>query len=115
MNNSQTAEIIKLLCKDKSISISNLLNTCHIRKSLIYDMEKRDMTPSADIIEQIADYFDVSVDYLLGRTKKQSTEKIDELSDGAKMVLDLFSRVPEEKQSMVNTMIEAALKSQGLL
>ncbi len=31
-------------------------------------MEKRNKIPSAEIFEQIADYFDCSVDYLLGRT-----------------------------------------------
>ncbi|WP_369597904.1 helix-turn-helix domain-containing protein [uncultured Oscillibacter sp.] len=31
-------------------------------------MEKRDWTPSCEILEKIADYLDCSVDYLLGRT-----------------------------------------------
>ncbi|MEZ3496540.1 MAG: helix-turn-helix domain-containing protein [Lachnospiraceae bacterium] len=68
MNNAQSATIIKNSCKSKAISVSTLLTDCHIRKSLIYDMEKRDKTPSAEILEQIADYLDCSVDYLLGRT-----------------------------------------------
>ena len=68
MKNEQTAIIIKDLCKLKGISISNLLLECDIRKSLIYDMEKRDCAPSAEILEKIADYFECSVDYLLGRT-----------------------------------------------
>lgn len=68
MDNAQTAVIIKNYCKTKSVSVTSLLADCHIRKSLIYDMEKRDMTPSAEILEQIADYLDCSIDYLLGRT-----------------------------------------------
>ncbi|WP_074017361.1 helix-turn-helix domain-containing protein [Anaeromassilibacillus senegalensis] len=68
MNNATSATIIKKLCKDKSITMSVLLTDCNIRKSLIYDMEKRDKTPSAEVFEQIADYLDCSVDYLLGRT-----------------------------------------------
>ena len=68
MNNAQTATIIKHLCKVKSISVSSLLLNCEIRKSLIYDMEKRDFTPSGEILHRIADYLDCSVDYLLGRT-----------------------------------------------
>ena len=69
MNNAQSASIIKDLCKEKSITISSLLKESNIRKSLIYDMEKRDKTPSAEILEQIADYLDCSVDYLLGRAE----------------------------------------------
>lgn len=68
MNNAYSATIIKNLCKSKRLSISKLLTDCAIRKSLIYDMEKRDYTPSAEIFEKIADYLDCSVDYLLGRT-----------------------------------------------
>ena len=68
MNNAQSAAIIKSICKSKGITISSLLSECSIRKSLIYDMEKRDWTPSAEILEKVADYLDCSVDYLLGRT-----------------------------------------------
>lgn len=74
MNNAQSASIIKNLCKTKSITVSSLLNACQIRKGLIYDMEKRNRTPSAETFEQIADYFDCSVDYLLGRTNTQELE-----------------------------------------
>ncbi|MDO5397882.1 MAG: helix-turn-helix transcriptional regulator [bacterium] len=75
MNNAQTAQIIKTTCKIKSITISKLLEECKIRKSLIYDMEKRDFTPSAQVFENIADYLDCSVDYLLGRTDNPAINK----------------------------------------
>ncbi|MCI8388119.1 MAG: helix-turn-helix transcriptional regulator [Clostridiales bacterium] len=68
MNNAQLATTIKTLCKQNNISISKLLNECNIRKSFIYDLEKRDYTPSAQAVETIADYLNCSVDYLLGRT-----------------------------------------------
>lgn len=69
MDNAQSAALIKARCKDKGIAVSTLLAECGIRKGLIYDMEKRDWTPSAEILEKIADYLDCSVDYLLGRTE----------------------------------------------
>lgn len=75
MDNAKTAAIIKLRCKDRAITISALLEERGIRKSLIYDMEKRDKTPSAEILEQIADYLDCSVDYLLGRTDKPEVNR----------------------------------------
>lgn len=75
MNNAHTANIIKNICKDKGTTISALLLKCDIRKSLIYDMEKRDWTPSAAILEKIADYLDCSVDYLLGRTDNPEINK----------------------------------------
>lgn len=75
MNNAQSASIIKSICKSKGITISALLLECNIRKSLIYDMEKRDWTPSAEIFEKIADYLGCSVDYLLGRTDNPEINK----------------------------------------
>ena len=75
MDNAHTASIIKQLCKARSCSISLLLAECDIRKSLIYDMEKRDFTPSAEVLEKIANYFDCSVDYLLGRTDNPDSHK----------------------------------------
>lgn len=75
MNNAKTAQIIKDLCKIRSVSISNLLADCDIRKSLIYDMEKRNKTPSAQTLEAIAEYLNCTTDYLLGRVNKEATEK----------------------------------------
>jgi len=75
MNNAHTAQLIKNTAKSNGKSISAALLECDIRKSLIYDMEKRNYTPSAKIIERIADYFEVSVDYLLGRTDKPEINK----------------------------------------
>ena len=75
MNNVISAMLIKKACKDKGITISALLNACNIRKSLIYDMEKRDKTPSAEVFEQIADHLNCSVDYLLGRTDNPEINK----------------------------------------
>ena len=68
MDNTQVANRIKELCKLKGYSVSKMLEVCNIRKSLIYDLEKRNASPSIEVIGQIADYLNCSVDYLLGRT-----------------------------------------------
>ncbi len=70
MQNTQLSQNIKLLCKEKNIPISLLLNDCSLSKSFIYDIEKRNMSPSIDKIIRIADYFNVSLDYLVGRDNK---------------------------------------------
>jgi len=75
MDNAQSASIIKSCCKAKGVAVSALLLECGIRKSLIYDMERRDWTPSAEVLEKIADYLDCSVDYLLGRTDNPKVNK----------------------------------------
>lgn len=76
-----TFERIKNLCKDRKISINDLENSLGYSKNTLYRLKTQ--TPGADKLEVIADYFDVSTDYLLGRTDKKRyydlTEK-DELA-----------------------------------
>ena len=64
-------EKIKLLQKEKDgkVSLNALEKQLEIGKSTISSWEKKQ--PSADKLEKIADYFNVSVDYLLGRTEER--------------------------------------------
>ena len=68
MNNVQIADLISKECKQKNIKISELLQDCNINHSFISDIRHKNRAPSVDKISVIADYLDVSVDYLLGRT-----------------------------------------------
>lgn len=69
MTNSQLIINIKSICKTQNIPLSEMLEKCNLSKGFIYDVEKRNRTPSIDKITAIAEYFGVSVDYLLGRTE----------------------------------------------
>lgn len=75
MKNAYIAQVIKDECTKQGIPISLLLKECDIRKSLIYDLEKRDYTPSAHVLYKIAEYFDISLDYLTGRTNSPKIHK----------------------------------------
>lgn len=75
MQNLQIATHIKNLCRDNQIPISAFLESCNLRRSLIYDLEKRNTSPSGEVLTKIADYFDISVDYLLGRTDNPNVNK----------------------------------------
>lgn len=66
---------IKSLCSGKHISLSKLLLECNISKSFIYDLEKRDRTPSVEVLLKLSDYFNVSMDYMVGRTDNPEVNK----------------------------------------
>lgn len=54
-----------------------------------------------------------AIERVLGLTTEETQKSPqDELSEGEKMLLDLFNRVPEDKQELVLQMIQVALKSQ---
>ena len=65
-------ERVRKLCKDRKISINDLENALGYSKNTLYRLKTQ--TPGSDKLEAIADYFDVSTDYLLGRTEQKRFE-----------------------------------------
>ena len=62
-------ERIKCLCEEKNIKIANMAADLCLRQSLFSDLKSgRTKSLSAVNLSKIANYFDVSVDYLLGNT-----------------------------------------------
>ena len=59
-------EKIKELAENQGISLNKLEEKLGYSRNTIYNMRKS--TPNSERIAEIADYFDVSTDYLLGRT-----------------------------------------------
>lgn len=61
-------------------------------------------------LHAIADFLDVSVEYLKGETdekKKPSADKGEELTNEKRLLLALFDQIPKEKQAeAINRMIE---------
>ncbi|HAP4448080.1 helix-turn-helix domain-containing protein [Enterococcus faecalis] len=70
---------IKLLSDEKKMSFAELERKLGFANSSIRKWDER--TPGIDKIQKVADYFDVSTDYLLGRTEKK---KYYELNDKEK-------------------------------
>ncbi|MGJ8731422.1 helix-turn-helix domain-containing protein [Listeria aquatica] len=69
---------IKKLCESRNITIAELERRTDLKNSTIYRWDTN--KPSIDKIQKVADYFDVSTDYLLGRTDDPSPEKKDSKS-----------------------------------
>lgn len=61
-----TFEKIKELADKKGISINRLEEQLDFSRNTIYNMKTK--KPNAERVAAIADYFNVSTDYLLGRT-----------------------------------------------
>lgn len=59
-------EKIKELCQNRGISINSLEETLGYSRNTIYSIKNK--KPNAERLQEIADYFNVSTDYLLGRT-----------------------------------------------
>lgn len=64
-----TFDRVRNLCENRKISINDLESALGYSKNTLYRLKTQN--PGADKLETIADYFDVSTDYLLGRTDKK--------------------------------------------
>lgn len=69
-------EKIKELCKKRGISLGRLEEDLGFSRNTIYSMKTK--KPSSERLYQIADYFQVSTDYLLGRTENPAVSKLAE-------------------------------------
>lgn len=74
-----TFEIVKELCKKQGISLNVLEEKLGLGKNSLYGLKRNQ--PSADRLQEIADYFNVSTDYLLGRTNNPKIASSDDNSD----------------------------------
>ena len=76
-----TGEIIAKLRNKNKISQSALANDLHIGQSTLAMYEKNKRKPSLEMLSAIADYFNVTTDYLLGRPEKKKEKQNVELTD----------------------------------
>lgn len=68
-----TFDRVKELSQKRGISLSKLEETLGLGKNSIYALKRNQ--PSAERLQEIADYFNVSTDYLLGRTDNPNIAK----------------------------------------
>ncbi|AUB53371.1 helix-turn-helix domain-containing protein [Enterococcus mundtii] len=67
---------LKELRKSKGIKQSDLAKALYLRQSSISDYENNRSTPNPDTLKKIAEYFNVSADYLLDIAPKEK-DKLD--------------------------------------
>lgn len=95
---------------------ADLCNKTGIPKSAISQYISGAFEPKQDRLSLLAQALSVDPVWLMGydvpmeREQKISPDK-PELTEGEKILLDLFNRVPEEQQEMVLRMIRVALSS----
>ncbi|MDA3775954.1 helix-turn-helix domain-containing protein [Streptococcus thermophilus] len=85
-----TLEKIKELAQKQGISLQKVAEDLGYSINYLYTLKEK--TPKSDRLQQIADYFNVSTDYLLGRTNNPTIagrgsepDDIDEIIENAMM------------------------------
>ena len=106
------SERIKALVDSSDLSYQELEKLTGIKKSSLQRYASGATTKiPLDVIEKLSIAFNVSQEYLMGWDEKKDSPSELQLTEGEKVLLDLFNRVPEDQQQLVLQMIRAALGS----
>lgn len=98
-------DTVQKLCKDRNITIAALERECGLGNATIKKWSVS--IPSGDRLSKVADFFGVSVDYLLGREPEQLNNVYFSLAKEAekngidpkdiKAAIEIFKKLREEK------------------
>jgi len=92
-----------LLRKKKKLSQAALGNLIGTSGDVVGRYERGDIKPSIDVVVKIADVLEVSVDYLIGKSKLQ-------LDKEALKRLERISELSEQNRDFIYNMIDMALR-----
>ena len=111
-----TFERIKELAKKQGLSLNALEEKLGYSRNTLYSLKKQ--KASTERMQEIADYFDVSLDYLLGRTdnpRLASEQKDDTVDDLTRQAIVLFRKETEglsdSEKERFNTALEGLMKT----
>ena len=102
--------ILKDLRSEKNATLEEVAQSIGSTKSLLSKYERGASEPGLRNLKKLADYFDVSLDYLFGFTKEKrpviSSEKLNDLFSGLTVnkkrevirYLQFLNVIPEEKE-----------------
>lgn len=89
-------ERFEKLCKEREVTPAQVRKQLDISQSTMASWKSRDLTPNAVTLVQLADYFEITVDALLGRTSSSNRLKFrDE-------ILYLFRLLEMPKEELAN-------------
>ncbi len=112
----QTFDRIKELAKNRGLSINSLEEKLGYSRNTIYNLKSS--KPSTERVSEIADYFNVSIDYLLGRTdnpnivnRGDASAPLDLRDIAAQSMLFDGKPLTEDDIDFITAVLEAHLKN----
>ncbi len=105
------SEIIKDLRQRRHLTQRELAKALYISPGAISQYEKGKSLPSRETMERMANYFSVSVDYLMGNSANEAVERLmnDEYCSGIKTAdfLKLCLEIDPSDRNVLLTVVEA--------
>lgn len=106
--NRMFGDIFKQLRLEKGLSQDRIAEELDVSQPLIAKWESHQSTPAPEMLDYIADYFDVSTDYLIGRTNDRRYFKSNDNSiEDFNLLFNKYKGLSDsDKEFMKNMIIE---------
>ena len=101
----------KEMCTKKGVSCNKAATEIGLSNSTATKWKKTGATPDAKTISKIAEYFGVTVDFLL--TGEQKTPADPKISGREKEFMQLFGRLTPDQQDMILAQLRGVVGNQG--
>lgn len=109
MQESKHSEIMKELRKDRKISQTKIAKALKITQRMYSTYETGDRKPTIDTLMDIANYFNVTLDYLTGN----ETKRLEPLTEEERKMLKSYRELNKTHQEKVVERIETFIEIQG--
>lgn len=109
-----TGDIIKKLRKEKGISQDELSKSIGVAISSIGSYEINARQPSYDVLRKIADYFEVTTDYLLERTSIPNGTIVTPKNNEEAELIKQIKEIGVESVSMIKDAYNSGLSVEDL-
>ncbi len=96
------------LMKNNNIKQQQLSEAVGVSQGNVSDWKSGRSSPSIEVLPKIAEFFNVSTDYLLGLDDVLNRNT--SLSDDIQELIDLYNSLPERKQGEVKGFIRALIE-----
>ena len=103
-------KIIKRLRKEKDMTQADLAKAVGVTTSSIGMYETGVRNPSYDVVVKLANYFNVTTDYLLGNNEQELSDLEEEDTSELKILFDKIRDLSEDDKKRINAIVEAFKK-----
>lgn len=109
---------LKLLRKEKGVSQQKLADAIRVSQPSINKYENHNIEPDIQILIRMADYFDTSVDFLIGRTEEREANPQSDvcyLSTREREMLGQYRRLSKEQREVLEMLLKSYQKKTTLI
>lgn len=99
---------LKMLRTNAGISQKQLADIINVSQQSINKYENHEVEPNIETLSLIADFFDVSIDYLVGRTdimRRYESVKEYDLNTNEQNLIDLYRKLSANDKAMIMSFV----------